>query len=233
MQLTKLSAPSLKELFVSELENKIISGELKVGEKLPSERELAELMHVSRTVVGAGIAELEQKGFVIIKPRVGTFVEDYRKNGTLDAFVSIMRHNDGSLSRDEINSILQLRIVLVTLGCELAIENCTDEQLKQLSDISDKLVTDMTDDTIIELTFSLYHELAYICGNKLLPLLFVSFKDLVCRLWRRYILNYGKSALIENDKKLVRLVQQRDTDGAREHISHSTNEAISDERMYN
>ena len=74
MQFQKISTPSLKDLFVRELENKILSGELKIGDKLPSERELAASMHVSRAVVNTGIAELEQKGFLIIKPRVGTFV---------------------------------------------------------------------------------------------------------------------------------------------------------------
>ena len=64
MQFQKISTPSLKDLFVKELENKILSGELKVGDKLPSERELASSMQVSRAVVNAGIAELEQKGFL-------------------------------------------------------------------------------------------------------------------------------------------------------------------------
>lgn len=84
MQFQKISTPSLKDLFVKELENKILSGELKVGDKLPSERELASSMQVSRAVVNAGIAELEQKGFLIIKPRIGTFVENFYKNGTLE-----------------------------------------------------------------------------------------------------------------------------------------------------
>ena len=90
MQFQKISTPSLKDLFVKELENKILSGELKVGDKLPSERELASSMQVSRAVVNAGIAELEQKGFLIIKPRIGTFVENFYKNGTLETFSSIM-----------------------------------------------------------------------------------------------------------------------------------------------
>ena len=64
MQFQKISTPSLKDLFVKELENKILSGELKVGDKLPSERELASSMQVSRAVVNAGIAELEQKVFL-------------------------------------------------------------------------------------------------------------------------------------------------------------------------
>ena len=64
MQFKKLSAPSLKELFVEEIESKILSGELAIGEKLPSERELAASMQVSRAVINAGIIELEQKGFL-------------------------------------------------------------------------------------------------------------------------------------------------------------------------
>lgn len=232
MQFKKISAPSLKELFVAELESKIISGELKVGDKLPSERELAESMQVSRAVVNAGIAEMEQKGFLIIKPRVGIFVEDYRKNGTLEAFVSIMKYNGGSMTRDEINSILELRVVLVTLAVELAIKNAKDDQLAKLASITDQLSAELTNDTIIEFTFELHHELAFICGNNLLPLIFVSFKDLVCRLWQKYILNFGKDALIQSDKKLVSLLLARDTAGAINHVTASTNAAIRNEDMY-
>ena len=61
MEFQKLNAPSLKELFISELENMIISGRLPIGTKLPSERELASSMQVSRAVVNSGIAELEKK----------------------------------------------------------------------------------------------------------------------------------------------------------------------------
>ena len=76
MQFEKLCAPSLKELFIQQLETMILSGKLPVGEKLPAERELSETMQVSRAVINAGIAELARKGFLTIKPRVGTFVAD-------------------------------------------------------------------------------------------------------------------------------------------------------------
>ena len=101
MEFQKLNAPSLKELFISELENMIISCRLPTGTKLPSERELASSMQVSRAVVNSGIAELEKKGFVVVKPRIGTFVEDYRRNGTMDTLVSIMKYNGGSFTYEE------------------------------------------------------------------------------------------------------------------------------------
>ena len=110
MEFSKLSAPSLKELFINQLETMILSGKIPIGEKLPPERELSESMQVSRAVVNAGITELARKGFLIIKPRVGTFVADYRRNGTLETLISIMNYNGGILRDAEIRSILELRI---------------------------------------------------------------------------------------------------------------------------
>ena len=60
MDFTKLKAPTLKELFVREFETMILSGKLKIGEKLPPERILADQMQVSRAVVNSGIAELSR-----------------------------------------------------------------------------------------------------------------------------------------------------------------------------
>ena len=63
MEFEKLQTASLKELFISSVEDKILSGELPIGAQLPTERELAEMMDVSRGVVNSGIAEMAHKGF--------------------------------------------------------------------------------------------------------------------------------------------------------------------------
>lgn len=63
MEFKKITSPSLKELFVEQLEHMILSGTLSVGEKLPSERQLAETMQVSRGVINSGLSELEKKDF--------------------------------------------------------------------------------------------------------------------------------------------------------------------------
>ena len=79
--MAKLSAPSLKDLFVQQLQGMILSDELPMGTQLPPERELAQQMQVSRAVVNGGLAELAQQGFLEVRPRQGTFVADYRRNG--------------------------------------------------------------------------------------------------------------------------------------------------------
>ena len=230
MQFEKISTPSLKELFITQLENKILSGELKVGEKLPSERELAASMKVSRAVVNTGIAEMEQKGFLVVKPRIGTFVEDYRKNGTLETLVSIMKYNGGNLPREEVKSVLELRIVLVNLAASLCIENATNEELFSLKKKLENVKNSKGNEELIESTFALYHEIAFLSKNVLLPLFFVSIKELVCRLWLRYILNYGPDALIENNTILVERILVRDKEGVTSHVTDTTMEAIFGEK---
>lgn len=231
MEFRKLAAPSLRELFVTELESKILSGELKIGAKLPSERELAASMQVSRAVVNAGIAEMEQKGFLLIRPRVGTFVADYRKYGTLDSLVSIMRYNGGALAKNEIKSILELRTVLVVLAASLCIEHAADAAIqKALYPILDQIRQSSSNEELVEHTFRLYHELACISGNSLLPPIFISFHDLVCQLWLRCVINYGRESLVTSDETLVALLLARDPEGVRRHISQGMQESIPDAR---
>ena len=55
MGFNKIVAVSMTELFVQQIENMILSGELAIGEQLPPARELSVKMGVSRTVISAGL----------------------------------------------------------------------------------------------------------------------------------------------------------------------------------
>ena len=190
MEFKKLNAPSLRELFVNELQNMILSGKLEIGSKLPPERELAESMKVSRAVINSGIAELEKKGFLVVRPRIGTFVADY--------------HRDGSLASDE--ELLGLQEYVYQM------ENCTDPE------------------KTASLIFEFSHEIAYISGNTLLPLFFVSFRDLVCSLWVRYGQKYGTKELYYSAKKIFDCLLARDKEAVKDFITTSTMESIDGSR---
>ena len=71
MGFTKITSLSLTDLFVQQVENMILSGELRPGDQLPPARELSARMGVSRPVISAGLIELEKLGFVEIRPRQG------------------------------------------------------------------------------------------------------------------------------------------------------------------
>ncbi|WP_310601626.1 FadR/GntR family transcriptional regulator [Anaerosporobacter sp.] len=230
MDFEKLSAPSLKELFIQQLETMILSGKLPVGEKLPPERELAHNMQVSRTVVNGGITELARKGFLTIKPRIGTFVADYRRNGTIETLISIMNYNGGILRDDEIRSILELRLGLDTLAINLCIPKITEEELSILKEKVDFLKTAHTPEEASIIAFEFQHELACLSGNTLMPLIFSSFRIPVTTLWERFCRLYGIEALHNNTLTLFQHIEAKDTQKALNWLTTSINDTIQGNR---
>ncbi len=226
MQFPKLNAPSLKELFVQELESMILSGRLAIGTKLPPERELAKAMQVSRAVVNAGLGEMEAKGFVEIQPRVGAFVADYRRSGTADTLLSIMKYNGGRLRRDEVRSILEIKLVLDRLAAELAVAKASEEDIAVLSSRLFTFSQAKTPQEAAEAAFGYYHELALVSGNTLVPLIYHSFRAPILSLWARFARKYGVASLYENAQQLHEYLQNRDAPGAIRCVEQSVGDAI-------
>ncbi|MEW6565456.1 MAG: GntR family transcriptional regulator [Spirochaetota bacterium] len=227
MELPRLQAPSLKELFIKEMEAQILSGKLPIGSKLPSEREIAEAMGVSRAVVNAGLMEMARKGFLEIKPRSGAFVADYRRKGTSETLLSIMNFNGGMLGKQEIKSILELRLVLETLALELAIPRMTDEDIKVIKGHLDRYAAAENPQAAAEAAFCFHYEIGILSGNTLLPLIFYSFRTPVIMLWKRYIQLHGKDKLYENIRSIYEQVSQRNVTEAVRVFQEAVNQTIS------
>ena len=226
MEFKKLSAPSLKDLFVRELENAILSESLPIGAKLPPERELAAQMQVSRTVVNAGVAELAQKGFLEVSPRQGTVVADYRRNGNMNTLIAIMDYRGGALGKGEIRAILEVRRALEHLAAVLVIKNASDEALVPLARFVDELGQAQTPADATQLAFQFHHELAFAGGNSILPLIYTSFRAPIELLWQRFCRKYGVETLYQNTARLFEYIRGRDEKNAAEWIDLYLGEAI-------
>ena len=226
MEFAKLSSPSLKDLFVQQLQGMILSGELPVGAQLPPERILAEQMQVSRTVVNSGLSELSEQGFLEIRPRQGTCVADYRRRGNLSTLIAIMQYKGGVLGRDEIRSILEVRRALEHLAAERAILYASDEALERLGQALAQLAAAPSASEAAEAAFCFQHELALVSGNSIVPLIYSSFKPPVIALWIRFCNLYGIPALVYNTQTLYTLIQNRDADGASRWIETYLEQAI-------
>ena len=215
MNFEPLYAPSLRDLFVQKLQGMILSGELLMGEKLPSERELCQQMGVSRAVVNGGIGELARQGFLEVRPRQGTYVADYRRNGNMDTLMAIMDYNGGMLGKEEIRSILEVRWGLEQMTLHRVIDNADDTQLEKLAQYVDALGENPTPAQAAEIAFRFHHEMTLMGGNHILPLIYSSFKEPCTALWIRFCKKYGVAALRSNVEELYRHLLNRDKDGAR------------------
>lgn len=230
MEFEKLISPSLKELFISNIEAKILSGELPVGQQLPPERQLAQSMGVSRAVVNSGIVELENRGFLDVRPRVGTFVADYRRAGTMETLKSIMTYNRGRLRNEEIRSILEVRDALDKLAVADIIPHVTELDIMLLLEKVEAIRQARDNRQAAEATFAFQHELAMLSGNTLLPLIFRSFYSSVLVLWERFCALHGIDTLYQTSCRLCGHIRDKDIPGAVAWIDYCTRETVSGSR---
>lgn len=232
MGFNKISALSLTDLFVQQIENMILSGELAVGEQLPPARELSIRMGVSRPVISAGLVELEKLGFVEIRPRQGVYVCDYRRKGTMETLVAIMRYNGGALRQNEVRSLLETREAMESLCVKLVCERVSTGELEQLSPILDGIRDAKDPEEAAEQTFVFHHELAVLSGNVLMPLLYHSFHPQGVYLWSMYCKRSGIQKLYQIKLRLYSALLNRDVDSALEQTRSIMQNAIKDLSFY-
>lgn len=234
MEFEKLYAPSLKDLFIQQLQDMILSGELTLGSKLPSERELCQQMGVSRAVVNGGITELARQGFLEVRPRQGAYVADYRRTGNMDTLMAIMHYNGGLLGKEEIRSILEVRWGLEQMALHRAIKNASDEELEELGKYVELLKETALPSQAAEIAFNFHHEMTLIGENSILPLIYSSFKVPCIALWIRFCRKYGIAALYSNIKELHRHLKDRNIEEAIKWSNEYLRAAIEgDQQIYN
>lgn len=76
MPFQKIQAEKLSGSVVRQIELLILRGILRPGERLPSERDLAEKFGVSRPSLRDAVAELSDRGLLIARPGAGIFVAE-------------------------------------------------------------------------------------------------------------------------------------------------------------
>lgn len=129
--LVPLQKTRLHEGIVSLIRNRILSGELLPGGKLPAERDLAEGLAVNRSTLREAMKKLEMLGLVEIRHGDGVYVMDYLQSGNLELLPDLMRAG-GRINRDILRGLLDLRrLILPDVAFQAAI-NRTGNDLAEL-----------------------------------------------------------------------------------------------------
>ncbi len=214
MKMERIEVPTHKELFIRKMQDMIISGELTPGSRIPPERELAEGMGVSRTVINSGIATLVDQGFLKVQPRQGTFVADYKKEGTLKTLRAIIDLKGDILTDVEIRSILEIRWALSQLTLRHAIEDGNDQEIEELGAWVERIGEAKTPLEAANASFEFQWHLSMIGESDVLTIIIVSFKPAVITLWQRFCRKYGIEVLYKHTLKTYGFIKNRDLDGA-------------------
>src|SRR3989454_9357 len=122
---TPIQSVKVFEQVAEQIEKRILGGELRSGDRLPTERELSEQFHVSRTAVREAMKTLAQRGLVDMRPGRGTIVID----GTSQA----MRHSMGLMMKvgqaGSSESLVEVREIIEPEIAALAAVRATNEQI--------------------------------------------------------------------------------------------------------
>lgn len=125
--LEPLKKTRLYEEIVKQLIELIEKGELKPGDKLPTERELAVQLNVSRTAIREALRSLELMGFIESKVGGGTFIREITLDNVIDPFSSILAQ-DQKLKME----LIEVRLLLETEIVKLAARRITPEKASDI-----------------------------------------------------------------------------------------------------
>ncbi len=134
MSFQPIKPKKIYEEIVEQLKEMISTGELKPGDKLPSEREMSESLGVSRASVREALTALEAIGILDIRPGEGTFVRQTSMAETFWPLFLVL-----AVERNPRSQLMEVRRVLETESAALAAARVTEEQLLKITDILEQM----------------------------------------------------------------------------------------------
>jgi GntR family transcriptional repressor for pyruvate dehydrogenase complex len=129
-----LETENLRDQIASLIERYVADKRLQAGDRLPSERELAKQLGVSRTPVREAIRLLEQRGLVEMRVGSGTYVIGISPSTVAE---SIERYC--SLSECSFEDVVAVRGVLEPAIAALAAARATPEDLATLRELVEEI----------------------------------------------------------------------------------------------
>ena len=203
---------STSNMVIEQIKNEIIEGNLKPGEKIPTERELAKILGVSRTSIREAINALSYSGYLESMQGKGTFVtENAKKYDEISELLSNV--SDYSLS-----SLMEVREMLEGEFVKLATMRATDEEMREIVKAYNamKNTEDIAEFVREDLNFHLY--IANVTHNPLMNTLMKVFGAMLHRETNQITQESvrTKEKTIEITGRLVEAMMNREADKAKE-----------------
>lgn len=214
MKFESMKKGTTSEFVMQQIREQIKDGTITIGERLPPERKLAEMIGVSRTSVREAIQSLVFSGYLTVIQGKGTFVTDSspQYDELLELFTRI---NDFT-----IDHVMEVRILMEGGFASLAAQRATEEDLEEIASHyeSMKKATDARDFFVKDL--KLHAAIAAATKNPIMK----SFMHIIVEKMHKETLQLVEMSLNTREAstitvgKLVEVLQNRDSRGARKYM---------------
>lgn len=214
----------LAEEIADQIERLILNHELRIGDALPAERELAEQLGVSRNMLREAIRMLVQKGLLEVRPGSGTFVAQPSAQFLADILDFYMRFR-GSAMFD----LLEARRSLEVEIAGLAAERAGADDIEGLGESLDEMIKNAADPQIfVQADLRFHEQLAEAARNEILQLLIGSMRTILRRNMQLLATHHpaGPRVSIDYHRKILAAIRASDAAAARlamrEHLEQAT-----------
>ncbi|ART74279.1 GntR family transcriptional regulator (plasmid) [Mycobacterium dioxanotrophicus] len=228
---TKVKRARVHELVIDQIEERIRHGGLQRGDRLPSERQLSQLLGVSRPSVREALHSLEALG--VIAERVTSGPESAKVLATepSDALTSMLRLHIGLSNFSEVE-VVQTRLIVEEWAVREAASTATDTDIENLGSTLDAMeVKPEVDILRFNALDTVFHTgLAQASGNRLIAYLTGALRDTVERHRLAAMRALGpwpsvSASLQMEHRRILDAIIARDADAAavalRDHLRHT------------
>jgi GntR family negative regulator for fad regulon and positive regulator of fabA len=170
------------ELTEQRLLQAVLNGHFPPGSTLPSERELAALLGVTRPTLREVLQRLARDGWFDIQHGKPTRVRDYWREGNLNVLGALVRHSE-KLPNDFVPNLLLVRLSLAPAYTRAAVERCADDVVALL-DGYNKL--EASAESFAKADWDLHRGLTLCSGNPIFTLILNGFGDFYVQMACRY-----------------------------------------------
>ena len=171
----------------------IREGNLTLGSKLPAERELSQLLGISRNSVREAIRTMDIMGVISSQQGAGNYLIGNFENNLVESLSMMFL-----LNQINYQQISQLRRALEMQALMLAIDNITEEQIKDLTQVITEL-EHTTEENNIVLDKKLHYAIATASGNRLITDILQALSDLI----DQFIVDLRREILSSPDSKII------------------------------
>ncbi len=174
-----IKTKKIYEEIVEQLKAMITRGELKPGDRLPSERDMAESLGVSRASVREALTTLEAIGILEIKSGEGTFVKQTSQAETFAPLALLLE-----VEHISVDQMMEVRRVLESEMAALAADRATPENLQKIEELLDLMKAARSIQEAVEADLRFHFAIALATQNTILLRLMNTIADLMHHTFR-------------------------------------------------
>jgi GntR family transcriptional repressor for pyruvate dehydrogenase complex len=214
----------LSDQVAAQLQSLVINNTFRPGEKLPSERELCEILGVSRTVVREAVRSLVVKGLLEVRRGGGTVIRVPDAAIVSEMMTMMLRTGGGDVAFTHVHEVRRLLEVEIA---GLAAERRSDADLAAMAGQLALMVQNAADPERWAAADVAFHAaIAEAAHNPLYPVLLSSIADMLIEVRRTGIrLPETPARALQHHRSVFDRIEARDRPGARRAMQEHLNES--------